>query len=176
MHERTYTCTHTHELNEELGRHRGRDGKCMCNLCGEDCENVDHFLWNCPAYSEYRAMFLDHLKKTLGKEFECFKSCDTAGKSCFIPGTELWGSYYEELLRIVKSYIIYGKCVNQSCMTLALVCCSIEADQGGTLSVRARVSLVSWGGKSCCIVHDSARSSGCVVHGLALRLPFEYLL
>ena len=40
----------THGLNEELGRHRGRDGKCMCNLCCEDCESVDHFLWNCPAY------------------------------------------------------------------------------------------------------------------------------
>ena len=30
----------THGLDEELGRHRGREGKCMtlCNLCGEDCE------------------------------------------------------------------------------------------------------------------------------------------
>ena len=52
------------------------------------------------------ALFLEHLKKTLGKEFEHFKSCDTAGKSCFILGTELWGSHYEELLYIVKSYII----------------------------------------------------------------------
>ena len=23
----------THELNEELGRHRGRDGKCTCVIC-----------------------------------------------------------------------------------------------------------------------------------------------
>ena len=45
-------------------------------------------------------------QKTLGKEFECFKSCDTVGKSCFILGTELWGSRYEELLCIIKSYII----------------------------------------------------------------------
>ena len=22
----------------------------MCNLCGEDCESVGHFLWNCPVY------------------------------------------------------------------------------------------------------------------------------
>ena len=27
----------THGLNEELGRHRGREDKYMCNLCGEDC-------------------------------------------------------------------------------------------------------------------------------------------
>ena len=23
---------------------RGREGKCMCNLCGEDCESVGHFV------------------------------------------------------------------------------------------------------------------------------------
>ena len=78
----------------------------MCNLCGEDCESVGHFLWNCPVYSERRALFLEHLKNNLGNEFEHFKNCDTAGKSHFILGTELWGSRYEELLRLVKSYII----------------------------------------------------------------------
>ena len=92
----------THGLNEELGRHRGREGKYMCNLCGEDCESVGHFLWNCPVYSERRALFLEHLKNNLGNEFEHFKSCDIAGKSHFILGTELWGSRYEELLRLVS--------------------------------------------------------------------------
>ena len=29
-------CSGTHGLNEELGRHRGREGKYRCNLCGED--------------------------------------------------------------------------------------------------------------------------------------------
>ena len=28
----------TNGLNEEFGRHRGREGKCMCNLCVEDYE------------------------------------------------------------------------------------------------------------------------------------------
>ena len=37
-------------LIKDLGRHRGRDGKCMCNLYNEDCESVHHFLWNYPAY------------------------------------------------------------------------------------------------------------------------------
>ena len=52
--------------------------------------------------------FLEHLKNNLGNEFEHLKSCDilVAGKSHFILGTELWGSRYEELLRLVKSYII----------------------------------------------------------------------
>ena len=45
MQEHVYSRSGTHGLNEELGRHRGREGKCMCNLCGEDCESVGHFLW-----------------------------------------------------------------------------------------------------------------------------------
>ena len=30
----------THDLNEELDRHRGREGKMECSLCGDECENV----------------------------------------------------------------------------------------------------------------------------------------
>ena len=41
--------------------------KRMCYLCGEDCESVGHFLWNCPVYSERRALFLEYLKNNLGK-------------------------------------------------------------------------------------------------------------
>ena len=33
----------THGLNEELGRHRGREG------CDDECESVSHVLWECPA-------------------------------------------------------------------------------------------------------------------------------
>ena len=33
-----------HGLNEELGRHRGREGKTECSLCGDECENVSHVL------------------------------------------------------------------------------------------------------------------------------------
>ena len=39
----------THGLNEELGRHRGREGKMECSLCGNECENVSHVLWVCSA-------------------------------------------------------------------------------------------------------------------------------
>ena len=28
----------THGLNEELGRHRGREGKVECSICGAECE------------------------------------------------------------------------------------------------------------------------------------------
>ena len=77
---KNYVLEHMDLMRSWVYRHRGREGKCMCNMCGEDCESVGHFLWNCPVYSECRALFLEHLKNNLGKEFEHFKSCDIAGK------------------------------------------------------------------------------------------------
>ena len=48
----------THGLNEELGRHRGREGKVKCTLCGAECKSIVHVLWECPAYSNCRLTFL----------------------------------------------------------------------------------------------------------------------
>ena len=62
-------------------------------------------------------------------------------------------------------------------MALALVRCSIEADQGGTPHARARVSLVSWEGRSHALLFmvplglPSARPMA-----QALQLPFEYYI
>ena len=39
----------THGLNEELGRHRGREGIKECLLCDNECESVSHVPWECPA-------------------------------------------------------------------------------------------------------------------------------
>ena len=55
----------THGLNEELGRHRGREGKTECSLCGNECENVSHVLWECSAYSRPRASFMKKLQELL---------------------------------------------------------------------------------------------------------------
>ena len=41
----------THGLNEELGRHRGSEGKKECLLCDNECGSVNRVLWECPAYS-----------------------------------------------------------------------------------------------------------------------------
>ena len=35
----------------KLGRHRGKEGKTECALCGNECENVSHVLWECSACS-----------------------------------------------------------------------------------------------------------------------------
>ena len=39
----------THGRKEELGRHKGREGKTECSLCGDECANVSHVLWECSA-------------------------------------------------------------------------------------------------------------------------------
>ena len=60
-------------------------------------------------------------------------------------------------------------------MALALIRCCIEADQGGTPHVRARVSLVSWEGGSHVVlfmVPLGPRSARPMAQ--ALRLPFEH--
>ena len=122
-----------------------------------------HFLWNCPVYSERRALFLEHLKNNLGNEFEHLKNCDIAGKSHFILGTELWGSRYEELLRLVKSYIIDVWELRKS---------KLYGSGTGPLQYRSRPGRDTTcqgkgklgGEKSCIVVYGSARSSECEAH------------
>ena len=41
----------THGLNEELGRHKGREGRKECLLCDDECESVSHVLWDFLVYS-----------------------------------------------------------------------------------------------------------------------------
>ena len=56
----------THGLNEELGRHRGREGRKECLLCDAECESVSHVLWDCPAYVSIRSAFMLELRRELG--------------------------------------------------------------------------------------------------------------
>ena len=62
----------THGLNEELGRHRGKEGKTEYSLCGNECENVSHVLWECSAYSSTRASFMKKLQELLEDDYEDF--------------------------------------------------------------------------------------------------------
>ena len=55
----------TQGLNEELGWHRGREGKTECFLCGNECENVRHVLWECSAYSSARVSIMKKLQELL---------------------------------------------------------------------------------------------------------------
>ena len=67
----------THGLNEELGRHRRREGKTECSLCGNACENVSHVLRECSAYSSTRASFMKKFQALLEDDYEDFESLDT---------------------------------------------------------------------------------------------------
>ena len=96
----------THGLNEELGRHRGREGKTECSLCGNECENVSHVLWECSAYSSTRASFMKKLQELLEDDYEDFESLENVEKSSYLLGNELWESKFDGLLALVKEYIV----------------------------------------------------------------------
>ena len=92
----------THGLNEELGRHRGRESKTECSLCGDECENVSHVFWECSAYSSTRASFMKKLQELLEDDYEDFD----VEKSSYMLGSELWESKFDGLLSLVKEYNI----------------------------------------------------------------------
>ena len=96
----------THGLNEELGRHRGREGKTEYSLCGNECENVSHVL--CSAYSSTRATcsFMKKRQELLEDDYEDFESLENVEKSSYVVGSELWESKFDGLLALVKEYIV----------------------------------------------------------------------
>ena len=94
----------THGLNEELGRHRGREGRSQCMLCDDECESVAHVLWDCPAYNIIRKSFMEELSHLLGLQFSQFISLDSVGKTSFVLGSELWEENFSALLSLVKRY------------------------------------------------------------------------
>ena len=64
----------THGLNEGLGRHRGREGKSECVLCGAEFESVVHVLWECTAYSNIGGTFVEQLRELLGNNMQSLTS------------------------------------------------------------------------------------------------------
>ena len=64
----------THRLNEELGRHRGRERRKECLLCDDECESISHVLWDCSVYSTLRNNFTCKLQELLGDIFEFLRA------------------------------------------------------------------------------------------------------
>ena len=96
----------THGLNEEFGRHWAREGKTECSLCGDECENASHVLWECSAYSSTSACFIKKLQELLEDEYEDFESLDKVEKLSYVLGSELSESKFAGLLSLVKENII----------------------------------------------------------------------
>ena len=95
----------THGLNEELGRHRGREGKTECSLCGNECENVSHVLWECSAYSSTRASFMKKLQELLEDDYEDFESLENVEKSSYVLGSKLWESKFDGWHRSMEDLV-----------------------------------------------------------------------
>ena len=98
---------HKVKMKNWVGRHRGREGKTECSLCGNECENVSHVLWECSAYSSTRASFMKKLQELLEDDYEDFGSLENVEKSSYVLGSELWESKFDGLLALVKEYIVY---------------------------------------------------------------------
>ena len=95
----------THGLNEELGRHRGREGRKECVLCDTECESASHVFWDCPAYASIKSAFMLELRRELGHRFERFQSLDSFAKS----GSEAWEEYSSGLLSTKTLCLVYGR-------------------------------------------------------------------
>ena len=67
---------------------------------------MSHVLWECSAYSSTRACFIKKLQELLEDEYEDFESLDKVEKLSYVLGSELWESKFDELLSLVKEYII----------------------------------------------------------------------
>ena len=129
----------THGLNEELGRHRGRKGKTECSLCGNECENVSHVLWECSAYSSTRASFMKKLQELLEDDYEDFESLENVEKSSYVLGSELWESKFDGLLALVKEYIVDVWEIRKHKL--------YDSDSGSGLQLRTQSSLGERSGK-----------------------------
>ena len=68
-------------MNEELGRHRGRNGMTECILCANECESVIHVLWERSAYKDSREEFMVRFSATLGEAFKDFEALDNIEKA-----------------------------------------------------------------------------------------------
>ena len=97
----------TNGLNEELGRHRGKNDDRQCKLCRGECESVVHVLWECPAYDSIRNNFMVELENLLGGRFGEFSTLDNFNKASFILGFENWNrDDFKALLKLVKSFVL----------------------------------------------------------------------
>ena len=90
----------THGLNEELGRHRGRESVCCAGM------SVRVLVIHCGIVQHIELNFFLKLQASLGGSYARFETMSSLDKSSFILGNELWEEHFESLLALVKAYII----------------------------------------------------------------------
>ena len=173
----------TYGLNEELGRHRGREGRKECLLCDDECESVSHVLWDCPVYDTLRNDFLCTLQELLGDRFEHFQSLDSFEKASFVLGSELWEDDFSSMLDLVKDYIVDVWELRKARLydeNLSVPQSQCQNASGALGDVGGSGRLMCLHGKvdttilcMCTCSVGSAQCFGCVVYGPGAMLPFE---
>ena len=103
----------THGLNEELGRHRGRESVCCVGM------SVKVLVIHCGIVQHIQ--FLLKLKASLGGSYARFEAMSSLDKSSFVLGNELWEEHFESLLALVKAYIVYHRLIAWL-QVVAIVC------------------------------------------------------
>ena len=73
----------TNGLNEELGRHRGKNDERQCKLCVK-CESILHVLWECPVYDTITNTFMEDLDNLFGGSFEEFSAHNNFERMGFV--------------------------------------------------------------------------------------------
>ena len=165
----------THGLNEELDRHRGREGRKECPLCDDECESVSHVLWDCSVYNTLRNYFMCKLQELLGDRFEHFVSLDSFEKASFVLGSELWEDDFSSMLDLVNDYIVdiwelqKARLYDEN-LSIPQSQCQKSSEELGDVGGSGRLRCLH--GKvdttiSCMCTRSvgSAQCSGCVVYG-----------
>ena len=63
-------------------------------------------LWECPAYSSCRLMFLEKLQELLGDNYSTFDLLNNLEKTSYVLGSELWEDDFSFLLSIVTEFLV----------------------------------------------------------------------
>ena len=93
-------------LNEELGRHRGRNSRTERSLCGDNVRVLSMFCWSV-LLTKIRGkggmvkLRINRIRRGLD-----FEALDNTEKASFVLGCELWTENFDALLALVKEYII----------------------------------------------------------------------
>ena len=158
----------THGLNEELGGHRGREGRKEYLLCDAECESVSHVLWDCPAYTSIRNAFMLELRRELGDRFEHFQSLDSFEKSSYVV------RHGSGLLSLIKDFVLsvweerkvrlYGEHANvhQSHSQ------NNSGDLRGVAGGDGELGCLCGKAGTSHLCDGSAHSSGCMVNAMAV--------
>ena len=63
-------------------------------------------LWECSAYSNIKVTFMEKLRELLGSKFAEFDKLTSIEKTAYVLGSELWEYDFEDLLSLVKEYVV----------------------------------------------------------------------